>query len=122
MASPHPAFSRIHFYTLIYLEAHMPGRTNLYSFQIFQAEMRKFVWFVLPQYIFPIPKLSSFMNTPREIPRYVTQSLSKVRNFIGVYIPCVAKISTVKYEDVKYTLWLIRTITGNIQPSQPYHS
>lgn len=95
MASPHPAFSRIHFYTLIYLEAHMPGRTNLYSFQIFQAEMRKFVWFVLPQYIFPIPKLSSFMNTPREIPRYVTQSLSKVRNFMGVYIPCVAIMSRV---------------------------
>lgn len=73
----------------------MPGRTNLYSFQIFQAEMRKFVWFVLPQYIFPIPKLSSFMNTPREIPRYVTQSLSKVRNFIGVYIPCVVIMSRV---------------------------
>ena len=74
----------------------MPGRTNLYSFQIFQAEMRKFVWFALPQYIFPIPKLSSFMNTPREIPRYVTQSLSKVRNFIGVYIPCVVIMSRVQ--------------------------
>ena len=36
------------------------------------------------------------MNTPREIPRYVTQSLSKVRNFIGVYIPCVVIMSRVQ--------------------------